>query len=101
MKSDRVNRKDNISRMFRSTAIAMIFTEITGVIAVLIDGIVTSQFLGVDVYSGISLLRPFTSLVLVLAGFFSTGCGIICSQKVGSGNKEGANEAFETIPIIV
>ena len=53
--------------MFLSTATAMIFTEFTGVISVLMDGIVTSRFLGVDAYSGISLLIPFTSLILVIA----------------------------------
>ena len=94
MKKEKKVKNDNISKMFLSTSIAMIFTEITGVIAVLIDGIITSRFLGVDAYSGISLLRPFSSLVLVAAGFFSTGCGIICSQQVGKGNKNGANEAF-------
>ena len=86
--------------MFLSTATAMIFTELTGVISVLMDGIVTSRFLGVDAYSGISLLRPFTSLILVIAGFFSTGCGILCSRQVGVGRKEEANEAFNLSAIL-
>lgn len=88
------NRGDNISSMFRSTAIIMIVSELTGVIAVLIDGIITSQGLGIDAYSGISLFRPFTSVVFMLAGFFSTGCNIVCSKLVGCGKKKEANEAF-------
>ena len=94
LKREKQFQEDNISRMFRGTAIAMIFTQITGVVAVLIDGMITSRFLGVDVYAGISLLRPYSSMVLVYAGFFSTGCGILCSQHIGSGDKEGANEVF-------
>lgn len=100
MKRENLFKKDNIANMFLSTATAMIFTELTGVISVLMDGIVTSRFLGVDAYSGISLLRPFTSLILVIAGFFSTGCGILCSRQVGVGRKEEANEAFNLSAIL-
>lgn len=39
---------------FLITAMAMIFTEATGVIAVLIDGIIASQFFGEELYAGIS-----------------------------------------------
>ena len=85
---------DNIAKMYSSTAIAMIFTALTGVIAVLIDGIVTSRFLGSDIYSGIALLRPFTSVVMMLAGFISTGCSFVCSHLIGRGEKEEANRAF-------
>ena len=63
----------NLSVMFRTTAIAMIFSELSGVLTILADGMIASHFLGVDVYSGMSLLKPFTSIVLMLAGFFSTG----------------------------
>ena len=86
--------------MFRSTALIMMISELTGVIAVLIDGIVTSQGLGVDAYSGISLLRPFSSVVLMLAGFFSTGCSIVCSRMVGIGKKDEANETFNLSALI-
>ena len=99
-KSIVVSGKTNIARMFRSTAIVMILSELAGVVAVLIDGITTSQFLGVDVYSGISLLRPFTSIILMVAGFLSTGCSIFCSQKVGAGKKDEANTAFNLVTLI-
>ena len=96
MAARRVNplRSDNIAAMYSSTAIAMIFTSLTGVIAVLIDGIIASRFLGSDVYSGIALLRPFTSVVMLLASFLSTGCSFVCSHQVGMGETRKANEAF-------
>lgn len=87
-------RKSNIPSMYFSTSIAMILTELVGVIAVLIDGIVTSRFLGADVYSGISLIKPFSSIVLMLAGFLSTGCTVVCSRLIGLGRKEESNEVF-------
>lgn len=87
-------RHENLAVIFRTTAITMMISELTGVIAVLIDGIVTSQGLGMDAYSGISLLRPFTSVVLLFAGFLSTGCNIVCSRNVGVGKEKEANEVF-------
>ena len=75
LRGERIYKRDNIAKMFLGAAIVMITTELTGVVSVLVDGIMTSRFFGVDAYSGISLLRPFTSLIMVMAGFFSTGCG--------------------------
>ena len=85
---------DNIASMLLSTSIALIFTELTAVIAIVIDGVIASRFLGVDAYSGISMLGPLSGMVLMLAGFVSTGCTVACSQLVGIGEKEHANEAF-------
>ena len=70
LKGEAIYKQDNISKMFLSTATAMIATELTGVISVLMDGIITSRFLGVDAYSGVSMIRPFTSMLLVISGFF-------------------------------
>ena len=84
----------NIATMFRSTALAMIATELTEVIAVFIDGIVTSSFLGIYAYSGISLLKPFATIISLAAGVLSTGCIALCSRYVGSGKKEEANVVF-------
>ena len=84
---------DVISGMFRSTALAMIFTQLAGVVAGFIDGIITSRFLGAEAYSAVSLLGPFTGMVVLLAGFLSTGSQVICTQMIGSGNKDRANQA--------
>ena len=80
--------------MYSSTAIAMIFTALTGVVSMLIDGIITSHFLGSEIYSGIALIRPFNSVVLMLSGLLATGCNVTCSHLVGRGEKQKANETF-------
>ena len=72
----------------------MIFTTLTGVVTVIIDGILTSRFSGADIYSGIAFLRPFTSAVLLLAGLRSTDCSFVCSYLIGIGEKDIANRAF-------
>ena len=43
---------DNISSIFMTTALAMISNGVTGVIAVLIDGIIASQLLGEEEMAG-------------------------------------------------
>lgn len=93
-KSNLYFQQDNISSVFLTTARAMILLECAGGIAILIDGIITSQFLGADLYAGISLLRPFSRILLALAGFLSTGCAAVCGRLVAQGKRKEANGAF-------
>ena len=94
-------KKDVISTMFFSSAVAMIFTQLAGYCAVLIDGIITSRALGPDAYSAISLLWPFTGVILLLSGSISTGNQVVSSNLVGAGEKEKANSAFSLSIILV
>lgn len=68
---DRKSQLDLIPSMFISTAAAMIFTQLAGYGANLIDGIITSRYLGSHAYSGVSLLFPFNGVVLLLSGAVS------------------------------
>ena len=80
--------------MFVSTAIAMIFTQLAGYGAALIDGIITSRALGHFAYSAISLLVPFTGIILLISNAFSVGAQVVSSQAVGRGERDKANAAF-------
>ncbi|MBQ3476895.1 MAG: hypothetical protein IJH25_01825 [Clostridia bacterium] len=86
--------RDMMAGMFLSTAVAMIFTQLAGVMANIIDGIVTSRYLGQEAYSAVSLLGPFSGTLVLLAGFRSTGSQVVCAQLVGVGKKEEANRIF-------
>ncbi|MCR5106881.1 MAG: ATP-binding protein [Lachnospiraceae bacterium] len=86
--------RDMIAGMFFSAALALIFTQVAGVVATIIDGIITSRYLGKDAYSAVSLLSPFTGTLVLLAGFISTGCQVVCAQMIGNGKKEEANKVF-------
>ncbi|MBQ7220654.1 MAG: ATP-binding protein [Synergistaceae bacterium] len=93
------SQADLIPSMFVSTAIAMIFTQLAGYGATLIDGIITSRALGSLAYSAISLLGPFTGVVLLISNAFSVGAQVVSSQAVGRGEKDKANSAF-TVSVI-
>ena len=84
---NRNRQSDIIPRMFLSAAVAMIFTQVAGVAAQIIDGIITSRELGHDPYSAVSLLHPFITVILLAAAFISTGNQILCSAHVGTGRK--------------
>lgn len=88
------NKKDIILSIFLPTALAMIFTQVSGVIARIIDGVITSSFLGEEAYSAVSLLAPFTDVIIWLPIFISTGSQVLCSQFTGKGNREEANSVF-------
>ena len=86
--------KDVLASMFLPAAIVMIFTQVTGVVANIIDGVITSRFLGPDAYSAVALLGPMVNIILLLASFISIGGQIVCSHKVGTGERDEANAVF-------
>ena len=86
--------KDIIASMFLPAAIVMIFTQMTSVVANIIDGMITSRFLGADAYSAVSLLGPMVNIVLLFASFVSIGGQIVCSHKIGTGRRDEANAVF-------
>lgn len=86
--------KNMIGLMFVSSSVVMILTQVIGLAAIIIDGIITSRMLGNDAYSAVSLLQPFVSIVLMFAGFLSVGNQVVCSKLVGKGKKQDANSVF-------
>ena len=83
-----------IPSMFISVAFAMILTQVMSVLAIIVDGMITSQFLGPFHYSAVSLLTPVISFLLLVTASTSTGCQIVCAKAVGVGNRDEANAAF-------
>lgn len=83
-----------VSNMFSAVAFAMIFTQVTGVLAPIIDGIITSRLVGYVSYSAVALLGPFIGAVLLMAASFAAGSQIICSKAIGRGERDKANAAF-------
>ena len=88
------NGKDLISSVFMAIAIAMIFTSVVGVAATIIDGIITSRTVGVDAYSGIALLSPLISTILLFSSFLSSGSQVVITKAVGTGDNKTANAVF-------
>lgn len=90
----RKRERDVVASMFLPAAIVMIFTQMTGVVANIIDGVITSRYLGPDAYASVSLLGPLVNIVLLFASFISIGGQIVCSRKIGTGQRDEANAVF-------
>ena len=88
------NGKDLISSVFIAIAIAMIFTSVVGVAATIIDGIITSRLVGVNAYSGIALLSPLISTILLFSSVISSGGQVVITKAVGTGDNRTANSVF-------
>ena len=87
-------RNDVIAAMFVPAAAAMIFTTVAGFLATTIDGLITSNYLGRDAYSAVSLFAPMVNIILLFAYFIAVGGQVLCSMKVGAGEKDDANAVF-------
>ena len=94
MKRSRHKESDIIASMFLPAAVVMIFTQLVGVVANIIDGVITSRFIGETAYSAVSLLGPMVNIILLFASFIAIGSQIVCSEKIGAGEREKANTIF-------
>ncbi len=94
-------KKNLISEMFFSAAVTMIFNQLISVVATIIDGIITSRYLGDVAYSSVSLFGPFSGFIFMIVIFFSTGCQVVCSRLIGKGEKDTANHVFSISVITV
>ena len=83
--------KDIIGTMFLDTGLVMIFSQVVSIIAVVIDGVITSRILGDAAFSAVSLVNPLISIILLLAAFLAAGNQVVCSRLVGKGKREEAS----------
>ena len=88
------NNKDMIGAMFLSAGIVMALSQTISIIAIIIDGIITSRVLGIEAYSAVSLLKPLISIILLFSAFLAAGNQVICSKMVGKGKKDDAVAVF-------
>ena len=89
-----------VSAMFVPVAVAMIFSTLAGYIATTIDGLITSNYLGPDAYSAVSLFSPVVNFIILLVSFIAVGGQVLCSAKVGAGERDSANSVFSFSVIV-
>ncbi|MDO5132285.1 MAG: MATE family efflux transporter [Eubacteriales bacterium] len=90
-----------IDRMFTTAMVAFIFSNLATAIGPTVDGIVVGSHYSVDEVAAIGL----TAFILVgyrtiSASIITRGAHVISSQRIGKGDKEGANRVF-TLSVIL
>ena len=89
-----------ISKLFRGTVASIILATVAAMIGIVIDGVITSRFLGEDGMAAYTLVMPVVNLATAFSGILATGSQVICAHHLGAGRKRRARKAFTATMII-
>lgn len=79
--------------MFKGILITNAISILAGIACVMIDGIVTGQFLGPDAVAAQGLLQPVIMLINLLGGLLG-GVGIMCTRYMGKAQPDRVNQVY-------
>ncbi len=79
--------------MFKGILITNAISILAGIACVMIDGIITGQFLGPDAVAAQGLLQPVIMLINLLGGLLG-GVGIMCTRYMGKAQQDRVNQVF-------
>lgn len=88
-----------IKKTFYGILIVNIVSMISGVLCVMIDAIITGQFLGTDAVTASGLLNPVVLLCNIIGAVLGPGASIICTRYMGMAKPEKVNRAFSVVMI--
>ncbi|MGN1138870.1 MAG: MATE family efflux transporter [Ruminococcus sp.] len=94
------NKNIIIGKMIRDAAFGIILMEIAGAITYIIDGIMTSRFLGAYALAASGIASVSYTILAIISGVISAGGQKICCSEIGSGKKEQANKTFSMVIFI-
>ena len=88
-----------IQRSFFGILTVNIISMVSGILCVMIDAIVTGQFLGADAMAASGLLQPVVMLCNVFGALFGPGVGVVCTRFLGMAQRERVNQVFSVVMI--
>ena len=89
-----------ITKLFRGTVVSIIMATIAAMIGIVVDGVITSRFLGEDSMAAYTLVMPVVNLATAFSGILATGSQVVCAHHLGAGHKKRARKAF-TVSMII
>lgn len=60
-------------------------------IALIVDSIIISRFLGTSSMAGYGAVSPILMIIMAVSGVISSGSQIVCAERIGKADTEGAN----------
>ena len=88
-------KKNRIShQLVRNAATGIILMEIAGAITYVIDGTITSRFIGDTALAANGMAGICFTVFAVISGVLAAGVSQICSEEIGKGNVEKSNRIF-------
>ena len=72
--------------------IVMVVTVLSTMLGMLVDGIVTSRYLGQTYMSAYGLASPVFNMLVAINGVLASGIQILCSRHIGTGELDRAKQ---------
>ena len=88
-----------IKKMFRGILLINTMSILSGVACLMIDAIITGQFLGVDAVTASGLVRPIVMITNLIGDLSGLGVGIVCARYMGMAKPQRANQVFSIVVI--
>jgi Na+-driven multidrug efflux pump/anti-sigma regulatory factor (Ser/Thr protein kinase) len=94
-------KSDNhlLNKMFRGILLTNAISIVAGIACVMIDGIVTGQFLGADAVAAAGLLQPVVMLINLIGGVLG-GVGVMCTRYMGKAQRDRVDQVFSIVMIV-
>ncbi|MCR5624045.1 MAG: ATP-binding protein [Lachnospiraceae bacterium] len=86
-----------IKKTFINMLIVNAISMVSGIVCVMVDSIVTGQFLGAQAVTAVGILTPITMLINIFGVLFGPGLGIVCTRYVGMAKPERVVEVFSVV----
>ena len=80
--------------VYRAAVIPGIISFFSSNLAILADGILVGQYVGVDGLASVSLSTPVIMLISLVGGFLSCGAETICARELGRSQQEKAQRIY-------
>ncbi len=80
-----------IGRTLSKVSKIQILISVATSIALIVDSIIISRFLGTSAMAGYGAVAPILMIIMAVSGVISTGSQIICAERIGKADTEGAN----------
>lgn len=90
----REDKERIVRQLVRNAASGIILMEIAGAVTYVVDGTITSRFLGDTALAANGMAGICFTMFAVISGILAAGVSQLCSEEIGKGNKEEANRIF-------
>ena len=87
-----------LDKMFMGILITNAISIVANIACVMIDGIVTGQFLGADAVAAAGLLQPVIMIINLVGGLL-VGVGVMCTRYMGKAQRDRVDQVFSIVVI--
>ncbi len=90
-----------VSATYRGVLIVNIVSLVSAIAAVMIDSIITGQFLGSDAMASMGLIQPVVMLFNLVGTLFGPGLNIVCTRYMGMAKLDRVAKAFSLVVTVI